>query len=217
VRRFRQSLLCHAALAGSLDLASHHVRNMHVSASSTLARAAAEGRPFGTEGDATGNTITEAVLLRPLLMWLLERFPHTAAPQEVAAWIARFCGSRALAPGLSTESMLLDACVVGTIELYVEAPAIDSAAGERPLAAASARWQARTRVGVTNLRHETMTLQDTVALDLLALLDGTRSRSELASQMRPALGPLGVAEGDARIDEYLRQFARYALLMPAPA
>ena len=106
---------------------------------------------------------------------------------------------------------------MGTIELYVEAPAIEEAAAiEQPLAASSARWQARKGLTVTNLRHETMTLQDGVALDLLALLDGTRTRDQLASQLSPALGSATSAEREARIDDYLRQFTRYALLMPRP-
>lgn len=215
VRRFRQSLLCHVSSAAGIALKADHACDMHVSASNTLARAAAEGRPFGTDAGAAGDTVTEAALLRALLMWLLERFPQTAAPREVEAWIASFCGVRPLAPGFSTASMLLDACVVGTIELYVEPAAIAGDAGKRPRAASSARWQARKRLPVTNLRHETMTLQDGLALDLLALLDGTRTRGELAAQLGSALGSPTAAERDVRVNDYLRQLTRYALLMPA--
>jgi protein-L-isoaspartate O-methyltransferase len=215
VRRFRQSLLCRGAFDDAVKLSAEHVQSMHVCASGTLARAAAEGKAFVTEPtDAPAGAITEAALLRPMLKWLLERFPESASPQEVAAWITRFRGARALAPGFSVESMLLDACIVGTVELYVEALAINATAGQRPLATASARWQARHGAGVTNLRHETMTLQDSGALALLALLDGRQSRSALAAAMRSTFGGVGATEAAARVDEYLHQFARYALLMP---
>jgi len=213
VRRFRQSLVCRADAVAESRLVATNVASMHASASTTLVRAAAEGKAFaGTLPASAPGTVSEPEILRAFLHWLLERSPRSVTMTETRAWAEEFRGDRATPSGFAIESMLLDACVVGTVDLHVAPLALVSAPGPRPQASSSARWQARRGQAVTNLRHETMTLQDPAALKLLALLDGTSDREHLAAAMTPLLGP-STRESMPRVEEYLQEFARYALLM----
>ncbi len=58
---------------------------------------------------------------------------------------------------------------------------------ERPRASALARLQARTLTKVTNLRHESVRLEDPLVRTFLGLLDGTHDRMTIASEMAAAL------------------------------
>ena len=58
---------------------------------------------------------------------------------------------------------------------------------DRPRASALARFQARTRTSVTNLKHQTVRLEDPLVRTFLELLDGTRDRTTIAREMAAAL------------------------------
>ena len=205
MRRFRQSLLCRGESATGFTLARERIATMHASATTPLLRAAVDGKTFGAEG--SGDTATA----RAMLQWLVEIAPRAAAVDEIKAWLAnRAAGGSNMASG-SVEALLADACFAGAVQLHVHPPALAIAASERPIANLIVRWQAARQEHVTNLRHETMTLKDPTARTLLAMLDGSRTRAQLA-------GTVNVGESDAfaaehRVDEYVRQFAKHGLLI----
>ena len=58
---------------------------------------------------------------------------------------------------------------------------------ERPRASALARLQARALTKVTNLKHERVRLEDPLVRTFLGLLDGTRDRAAIASEIAEAL------------------------------
>ena len=58
---------------------------------------------------------------------------------------------------------------------------------ERPRASALARLQARTLTKVTNLRHDSVQLEDPLVRTFLDLLDGTHDRVTIAREMAAAL------------------------------
>jgi hypothetical protein len=58
---------------------------------------------------------------------------------------------------------------------------------ERPRASAFARLQARTLTKVTNLKHESIRLEDPLVRTFVGLLDGTRDRATIAREMRVVL------------------------------
>jgi len=82
----------------------------------------------------------------------------------------------------------------------------------RPVAFAIARWQARTRESITNLRHESVRFPDPFARTLLTLLDGTRDRSALARAFAADLTGGDPATIAPRLDEALAMVARYGVL-----
>ncbi len=68
---------------------------------------------------------------------------------------------------------------MSVIELYAWIPPFVSAVSVLPVASLYARHQARSSDRVANLRHERVHL-DALARFLLPLLDGTRTRDDLA-------------------------------------
>ena len=84
---------------------------------------------------------------------------------------------------------------VGLIELHTHPFHFVSEVGERPTASSLARVQAQTSEMVTNLRHESVRLEDDLVRRLLLLLDGTRDRAALLNELRRM-----IASGEASIE-----------------
>jgi len=112
----------------------------------------------------------------------------------------------------SVEAIIAEACLKGLLMPQLHPPMLVSLAGERPVASAVSRWQAGRGVWVTNLWHETIRVDDQIGLRLLALLDGSRTRTEIAAAMADILPAPGPAAREQRIDEYLHQFGKHGFL-----
>jgi hypothetical protein len=85
-------------------------------------------------------------------------------------------------------------------------------AGERPKASPLARLQAATGAAVVStLRHDSMRIDGAPALSLLTLMDGSRTREELAVGLAEREG-LSSTEASARLDRILTDFAKGGLL-----
>ena len=89
---------------------------------------------------------------------------------------------------------------------------------ERPRASALARLQARSLTKVTNLKHESVRLEDPVVRTFLGLLDGTRDRPTIAREMAAALReknpatPALAADVEKGIAPNFERVSRLALL-----
>jgi SAM-dependent methyltransferase len=210
LRRFRQTLLCRAGQAAELALAPERLAPMLLGASALLTRAAAEGKTLVDPQQPGTPAADDAKALQASLEWLIAIAPEAASVSAIAARLGRPTGGGALRP---LESILFEACVRGLLAPSLHPRGGVAVAGERPTAGSYARWQARHGVAVTNLRHETMQLRDASALRLLALLDGSRTRAQLAAEMAYALPGWAPAVIAQRIDEFLTQFGRLALLV----
>lgn len=92
-------------------------------------------------------------------------------------------------------------------QLHVHLPAFVTTVSERPVALPTARFEAATRTVVTNVWHERVSMQP-VQLDILRLLDGTRTRDDLLTAL-PSLTNLPPSE----VDLHLRWLAHTALLI----
>ncbi len=202
-RRIRHSLLCRGSAGAPFALTPARVAGMHVGAPSALVRAASAGTLPATAG-------AEAPMLA-LLRMLVEASPRTVPFTEAAAFLrARLAGSQPI------EALLAERWMAGEIELITLPRQIAAGAGDRPVASPVARWQATRRELLTTLRHEGVRLPDPVARELLSLLDGSRDRAALAATVAARLPGRTAADARAFVDDYLRQFARQALLLPAP-
>jgi 2-polyprenyl-3-methyl-5-hydroxy-6-metoxy-1,4-benzoquinol methylase/methyltransferase-like protein len=204
VRRFRQSLVCRAdAPVAATDTAAR-VRALHVAASMALVRSAAEGKAFAG-APATDDPSVHAT--RAILQFLVSVAPRIVPVDEVRAQVRE----HPVAGARPVEALLAEACYAGTVDAYVHPPELAATAPARPLAPAIVRWQAARGGGITNLRHETLQLDDRDAMRLLTLLDGTRTHDDLAQAL--ATGPGGAdTDGSARITAYLAHFAMHGLL-----
>ncbi len=207
-RRFRQSLVCRAdAPVAGADPALRSAR-MHVAASMPMVRAAAEGRAFA---DEIAPTSPNARATRAVLRWLVAEAPRVVPMAEVIAW------QRMHAPADVTDarplpSLLAEACYAGTVDLYAYPPPLAAAAGERPTASAVVRWQAARQPSITNLRHETMRIDDPAALRLLVRLDGTRDHAALIDAFAAEFPAAERALADERLRSYLAGFALHGML-----
>ncbi|MEP7183068.1 MAG: class I SAM-dependent methyltransferase [Betaproteobacteria bacterium] len=198
-RRIRHSLLCRAGGDTRVEIVPARAATMQVGAPRALVRAIDEGRLPAKAGGGDA--------IHALLCALAEDSPRAMTFAEAA----RFLHGRGPLPR-PVETMIADAWFGGTLELGVEPRAIAGVPGRHPQASPVARWQAQRQEQLTTLRHEGVRLADPVARQLLAALDGSRDRAQLAAALAPALPG---RDAQAFVDDYLRMFARQALLLPA--
>jgi len=210
LRRFRQSLLCRAGSEAEFTLAPERLASMHLGTSPMLRHAAANGKALVNPDAAATPAAAEARLLRALCDLLLSIAPETL---PVSAVGARLHWPPPAGARRSLEALLAEACLHGLLTPSLHPGAAVARAGDRPTASAYARWQSKRGIEVTNLRHETMPLREVSALRLLALLDGTRTRADLAAELAyvlPGWAPPVIAQ---RVEECLAQFGKLALLV----
>ncbi|MEO6564409.1 MAG: class I SAM-dependent methyltransferase [Casimicrobiaceae bacterium] len=205
MRRFRQSVVGRADAPVNMDDIATRVANMHAAASMPLVRTAAEGTAFGGDPAAASPDLRA---VRALLQWLVEQTPRAIPMADAAAWHARnFPGA-----SRSAATILVEACYAGVVDLHVHPPPLAAQASARPEASALVRWQIARQPGVTNLRHETLRIDDPLARGLLAALDGSRTHDELGALLAAALPAAERATAPARVATYLSHFALHALL-----
>ena len=78
---------------------------------------------------------------------------------------------------------LLQLHAAGVIDLHTDPTTQVTEVSDRPVASRVARWQAEHGTFVTTLRHAGYNYAEEPGIDLLKLLDGTRTRAELAQAM----------------------------------
>ena len=103
--------------------------------------------------------------------------------------------------------------LAGSLSLQTEPFAFTLTPGERPVAHPLARAQAlRGDKKLSSLRHTVVEIADPASHHFIALLDGTRTRGELATEMARFTGaPAGAIS--AQLDSILSGLARSALLL----
>ncbi len=205
MRRFRQSLVCRAAAQAQSASLETRLGSMHVAASIALVRAAAEDKALlGPTADAA----PEARGNRALLQWLVNMAPAIVPVPEATAWYRQ----HAPAANRSASALLVDACYAGMVDLHVHPPALAFRPSARPQASTVVRWQVARQASVTNLRHETLRIDDPLARRLLAALDGSRSHDALVAMVAEALPAAERDTAAARVATYLSHFTLHALL-----
>jgi SAM-dependent methyltransferase len=207
VRRFRQTLLCHAAVQLDRRPSAAGVASLSV-ASPAQAIVADEHRPdrvtFETPGGArltAGDELIVAALVRVGHSW------------PAAVPVAGLLGDD---PAPEARTTLCEALVHaagrGVVQLHAHPPGLSASAGEHPRVSALARLQARAGTHVATLRHGTVRIDDELERRLVALLDGTRDRAALRAELEGFAG-LGGDELAERLEARLERMARSALLI----
>jgi SAM-dependent methyltransferase len=200
-RHFRESLLCHANAASTFVVQPAQALGLHVLPSLAMRRAGASQAP-ASEPDAEFQAVREL---------LLARWPHSVTVAELDRWRAqRISMKRDGNASAPTETLVIELHVAGLIDLLSAPVAVAGTPGERPQAFGAARWLNRDRDVIPSLYHEALRYQDPVGRKLLALLDGTRTRAELAAALG---GPFAGPGGPARLDNALKVLAGKALLV----
>jgi SAM-dependent methyltransferase len=160
LRRFRQTLLCHAEVKLTRDADAHRMDAFLFS-----------HNPHGRRvpgGDAAVEAVVQAIG---------DVSPLPAAFDELIPYAG---GRDAL------REILFSLMIAGCVDLHVNEFPCEEEVTERPRASRLARYQAAQGGNVTNACHIPVELDDE-ARRLLLLLDGTRKVSELQGRPRAAL------------------------------
>jgi SAM-dependent methyltransferase len=200
-RHFRESLLCHANALSRFVVQPARVLGLHVLPSITVRRAAASNPPT-IEPDSNFGAVKQ---------FLLARWPRSVPVAELDRWRAQNAPVTAAGNALRpTELLVAELYAAGLVELRSAPVAVAAVPGERPEAFAAARWINREHEVIPSLYHEALRYQDPLGRKLLALLDGTRKREEIAAAIG---GPFGGPAGRAHLDDALKILASKALLV----
>ncbi len=225
-RTFRQTLLVRQEQSVVRTLTPERVRALWVSANLQPLAADAEIRAQDEavfQGPNGGMVSSSNAVTKSAIAILAQCWPGRLAFADLLRRAA--AGPAGSGPAAGVEAILasdlLQCHLSGIVELHAAPAAFVSAAGERPLASPLARAQAaKGSRQVTNLRHEMVALEDSLA-GFLQLLDGTRDRQALCLA---AQGLKLVASGSpaaerselaiaAAVDQALAATARSALLL----
>src|SRR6185503_12008520 len=209
-RSFRQSLLIRAGAALDRKLSAARVMALRVAAPvqrneapPDLASDRAETFRFadGRSVEASARIVKSALTILAA-QWPLA-IPFDQMHQEAAAAVGAD-DARAERDLLAAEILRMH--LGGVAELHRAAPPFALASGPRPEAGAIARRDATRGAASANLRHEPIVLRDDERA-LLPLLDGTRTRDQIAASRWPALPE---AERLAALDAALALLGRQA-------
>lgn len=209
VRRFRQTLLCHATAQIERTPRAEAIAGFAVSSPArwTVEDAAPPGRvTFWAPGGSRMTTEHEVVV--GVLKRAAERWPAAVAAGDLF-------GDDDSPPALAAvyATVLGLYATTNLVYLHVHPPAPATVAGERPLASPLARIQARDQPEVANLRHATVPLDDEIDRRLLTLLDGTRDREALIGELTGVAGASAEELAGGRLEAGLRKLARTSLLV----
>ncbi|HEX7615261.1 MAG TPA: class I SAM-dependent methyltransferase, partial [Thermoanaerobaculia bacterium] len=194
-RRFRQTLLCREDAPPTREPDPEMLRSLYVGAST---RPKSEGpdiasdEPVSFVSEKDGEVTTPHPLSKAAFLELGAIWPRWVRVSDLlAAARARLSAAGGRLATAGDEARLLR-FLLGSYGANVthirSAPCpFVTEISERPRASALARLQARALTAVTNLRHESVRLEDPLAITFLELLDGTRDRTAIASEMAAAL------------------------------
>jgi SAM-dependent methyltransferase len=211
---FRRTLLTHDSATLTRKVSPERIFGLHVATQAQPASASPDETSVARETfrAPNGATLTTGQpLTKAAMMTLVQHAPATIAFDELCRLAQSRLGPSRAASGDDRNvlaSELLQCYSVNVVELHCVPSLFVVEAGAFPRASAVAILEAARSAGVTNLRHEWITL-DAEARRLLPFLTGTRSEQEIATLAWPDL-PAHAALNELR--QALPGLARQALL-----
>jgi methyltransferase-like protein/2-polyprenyl-3-methyl-5-hydroxy-6-metoxy-1,4-benzoquinol methylase len=213
-RKFRQTLLCHSEVSISDSVTCDRVRHLYAASAATAISAQPDltgERPEEFRGEKGAAMVTAHPLAKVAIGYLTNIWPEAIQFDALTAHCRELIHNVAEPAALA--EILLATFRAGLVELHVNPPACVSKAGPYPATTRLARWQAHRGKMITTMRHTTIDVCGELEKHFLTLLDGTRNRdalvSELASILRP---PRDAAELAHEVDQNLEKLARLGLL-----
>ena len=171
-REFRRALICRGSL--TLDRTQMLARAETMQAAAFFRQSPAANGLSRFEHQR-GEMVTGAGPMHDALVMISRRFPRTISIKEVID-----------AAGQQRATLLrdlLNCWMNGTLELYVDPPPVlAEASSDKPRASSVARYLAAQNQSPINQRHGSITVDETQRR-FIQLLDGTRTRDQLATAM----------------------------------
>jgi methyltransferase-like protein/SAM-dependent methyltransferase len=193
-RRFRQTLLCHAAEDVNHVPDARPVTKMFIaSRAQPVATPVDLGPGVVVEfvGPRGGKVATDFPLAKAALAHLAEMYSRPLAFAALLDEARKLVGkSSTVTTGDDVETLseiLLRIYGTGVLELYPRAPDFVVEVSDRPVASPLARFQVERGPDVANLRHDQVEIEDEIGRELLRLLDGTRNRDSLLEDLVAAV------------------------------
>ncbi|MCB0322359.1 MAG: class I SAM-dependent methyltransferase [Bdellovibrionales bacterium] len=218
-RMFRRTLLVHREVALPSQLGSGALEGLFMSGSLRALGTTPNGEvAFCSRGG--GRIVVRDPLTARTLELLAARWPTGYQGRELLEVAAGTLGSDAVVDGAArqvTLSTLLRAYLAGLVELSLDPSPTAFAIGTTPRSTELARYLAANGKAVINLLNEPVELTP-LERQLIALLDGTRSVSELLQLLQHSDASLAPSESIAFRSELdltrqLERLAEHALLM----
>jgi methyltransferase-like protein len=194
-RRFRQTLLCREEASLVREPDPEVLRSLYVGAGTrpeTPDPDVASDEPVRFVSEKDGEVTTTHPLSKAAFLELGVIWPRWVRISDLlAAARARVSAAGGRLATVEDETRLLHFLLrsygANVTQLRSTACPFVTEISERPRASALARLQARALTAVTNLKHQSVRLEDPLVRTFLELLDGTRDRMTIASEMAAAL------------------------------
>jgi methyltransferase-like protein/ubiquinone/menaquinone biosynthesis C-methylase UbiE len=180
-RTFRRPLLCRAGLPVHAEPSPSPMPSFWITANA---------RPMSASPDVTSDAIetfetpfagelsTGRPLLKTMLTQLAQVWPKPVGFQDLWTEISERLAPASAGTADEVAGLLLKCFQAGFVDLHSRLPVFAVAPGERPVASALARLEARDQTIVTNLKHHLVSV-DVLPRLLLQACDGTRDRGAL--------------------------------------
>jgi hypothetical protein len=199
VRRFRQTLLTHAAtpLAARPDPAV--LREMQLRLARPLAAAGQDlqaGVAITFTAQPRGQLQLDLPVGKAALLHLIAEHPHAVPWKELLTGARSRLAAAGMAAGDEASShrqlseVMLQLQERGLVRVHSWSPQLPRRPGPRPATSPIARWQIQRGTQVTTLTHQSVQIEDQVGKLLIELLDGTRDRAALGEALATALEAL---------------------------
>lgn len=210
-RFFRKTLLCKAEFDVRFDFDTNAITPLHVTSDAAPQPVPdpEQGQTFHSERFG-GVTVKDPLFISAMTR-LQAAYPASIPFSRLLDMAIEDAGEAAPSRYKATQRLaefVERSFGAGVLELYAR-PAPHQPAGERPVASPLARLQAKDSRMVITLLQELFVLNEGDEQTLVPLLDGTRTRAELAA----ALPPGEHGDAAARVDAALARFEKNALLM----
>jgi SAM-dependent methyltransferase len=175
-RVFRRALICHGNLTIDRTQMLAQAETMYAAA---FLRQSDEGNGMSRFEHSRGRLVTGAGPLHDALVTISRRFPQAISMKEVIDGAAGQQRATLLRE-------LLNCWMNGMLELYVDPPAVlAQAPSDKPRASLVARYLAAQNQAPINQRHGNIPV-DATQRRFIQLLDGTRTRDQLAAELGTA-------------------------------
>jgi SAM-dependent methyltransferase len=234
-RRFRQTLLCRADVALDRTPSSEDVRRFLIASPMRCASDEPDLQPGviqAFDGPVRARVQIDLPLAKAALLELGEAWPARLSFDELADRASRRLVDHGLAVTDGEDArhtladVLFDSFGAGILQLYAWMPRLTLQPGERPTVSPLARLQAMRDApsGISTLLHTTVAVDDPLARQTLQLLDGTRDRAALLTDLQvwardhhqpdaPATGAATAELNPSTAEASLQGLARLGLLV----
>lgn len=187
-RAFRQTLLCHQDCPLDRELKPERAFGLLAAADTSPSRAEADLTSREMEDFKRGKAViaTSHPVLKSALAILGTAWPRRIPFPELleAARARATADSTVLEENRRDLGEFLIRCYsVGFVDLHAHPSVFTTTLSERPMASPLARWQILQGPSVSSLRHLPLKIEDALGRELLRLLDGTRDREALRTEL----------------------------------